>query len=190
MTVGARIKEARKKSGMKQSDLAEKLGVAVITIGQYERDKREPSLNQLKAIAAALNADIVYLISGQTSAEVERGILIQAENEVRSELEKLQFKSKDRPYEERVSLSEALIRMFKLFGGFNSTGHKKAVERVEELTEIPRYRRAETTPQSAQMPQEGAELASQLSAEPQESTDTAPPPEGAESTQKPSEDKK
>lgn len=78
LTVGERIQAARKKAGMKQSDLAKKLGVAVITIGQYERGKRVPNLGQLQAIARVLNADIVYLISGQTSAEVERGILIQA----------------------------------------------------------------------------------------------------------------
>lgn len=166
MEFAQRLKQAMEDKSITAYRLAKELGVHQTTIRNWLDGKGEPHLAQLKRIAKILNADIIYLISGQTSAEVERGILIQAENEVRSELEKLQFKSKDRPYEERVSLSEALIRMFKLFGGFNSTGHKKAVERVEELTEIPRYRRAETTPQPP--------------AEPQESTDTAPPPDGSE----------
>lgn len=166
MEFAQRLKQAMEDKSITAYRLAKELGVHQTTIRNWLDGKGEPHLAQLKRIAKILNADIIYLISGQTSAEVERGILIQAENEVRSELEKLQFKSKDRPYEERVSLSEALIRMFKLFGGFNSTGHKKAVERVEELTEIPRYRRAETTPQPP--------------AEPQGGTDTTPAPEGAE----------
>lgn len=62
MTLGERIQETRKKAGMKQSDLAEKLGVAVITIGQYERGKREPSLNQLLRISEELNVSLPYLV--------------------------------------------------------------------------------------------------------------------------------
>lgn len=54
MTIGERIREARKKAGMKQSDLAEKLGVAVVTIGQYERGQRQPRLEQLQRIADVL----------------------------------------------------------------------------------------------------------------------------------------
>ena len=66
MDVGKRIQEARKKAGMKQSDLAERLGVAVITIGQYERGKRQPRIEQLKSIASALDVDVNWLMNGQT----------------------------------------------------------------------------------------------------------------------------
>lgn len=69
MDVGKRIQEARKKAGMKQSDLAERLGVAVITIGQYERGKRQPRIEQLKSIASALNVDVNWLMNGQTLEE-------------------------------------------------------------------------------------------------------------------------
>lgn len=66
MSIGERIKEARKKAGLKQSELAEKLGVAVITIGQYERGVRQPRLEQFQRIAAALNVDVNWLMNGQT----------------------------------------------------------------------------------------------------------------------------
>lgn len=164
-TIGDRIKATRQEKGLSQEELAHAIGTTKSAISRYEAGKRQPNLESLRHIADVLNADIVYLISGQTTVEVENGILIQAETEVRAELEKLQFKSKDRPYEDRVSLSEALIRLFKLFGGFNSIGHKKAVERVEELTEIPRYR---------------AETAQQLLPAPQEGTDTTQPPDTPE----------
>lgn len=50
----------------------------------------------------------------------------------------------------------------------NDDGQQEAVKRVEELTEIPRYR-TEITPQSPPAPQE--------------SRDTTPPPKGAEGPQ-------
>lgn len=168
MTVGERIQAARKKAGMKQSELAEKLGVAVITIGQYERGKRQPNLEQLRRIAAALDSDVVYLVCGQTTTELQSGILIQAEAEAKVEFEKLQLESQSRSFDERVSISSALIRLFKLFGRFNPIGYQKAVERVEELAEIPKYQRpaapqstpAEDTappPNAPQHPQEDEE---------------------------------
>ena len=64
MTIGEQIRDARKKAGMKQSDLAEKLGVAVVTIGQYERGQRTPRLEQIRAIANALDVDVYDLIDG------------------------------------------------------------------------------------------------------------------------------
>lgn len=62
MTVGERIQEARKSAGMRQTDLAKKIGVAVVTIGQYERGRREPSLDTMQKIANALDVSISDLI--------------------------------------------------------------------------------------------------------------------------------
>ena len=53
--IGERIKEARKRAGMTQEELAEASGVAVITIRQYETYRREPRLAMIEKIAAALN---------------------------------------------------------------------------------------------------------------------------------------
>ena len=69
VTVGERIQAARKNAGMKQSELAEKLGVAVVTIGQYERGKRQPRLEQLEAIAAALGVE-PWELSGHTGIRI------------------------------------------------------------------------------------------------------------------------
>lgn len=52
---GERIKAARLDAGLNQKALAEKAGVATITIQQYERGVREPRLKQLARIAKALN---------------------------------------------------------------------------------------------------------------------------------------
>lgn len=61
-TIGSKIRELRKASKMTQKQLAEKLGLAEITIRQYENNKRKVRLDQLVRIANALNvmlSDIV-----------------------------------------------------------------------------------------------------------------------------------
>ena len=62
MTTGQQIKAARQKAGMTQAQLAEKLGIPYQSIGQWERDARNPKLDTLKRIADALNITVQELI--------------------------------------------------------------------------------------------------------------------------------
>ena len=135
MTIGERIQTARKKAGMKQADLAEALGVAVVTIGQYERDKRQPRLEQFKAIASALDVDVNWLMNGQTMEERKQGM---KDYVARRFKEAQDWKESS----DRGKLNAA-------FDQLNAAGQQKAVERVEELTEIPKYQREK--PQDAPM---------------------------------------
>ena len=140
MTIGERIQTARKKAGMKQADLAEALGVAVVTIGQYERDKRQPRLEQFKAIASALDVDVNWLMNGQTMEERKQGM---PDSVARRFKEAQDWKESS----DRGKLNAA-------FDQLNAAGQQKAVERVEELTEIPKYQREK--PQDAPIaPSEG-----------------------------------
>ena len=52
----------RKKQGLTQEELAQKIGCATITIRQYESGKREPSIIVLGKLANALDVDIFDLI--------------------------------------------------------------------------------------------------------------------------------
>lgn len=117
MTTGQLIKAARKKAGMTQAQLAEKAGVAAITIQQYELGKRQPRLAQLQAIAAALGVPVQDLISDWEAVDKEefKRVFIYGEG------------IKDR-------IDAALDRL-------NDEGQEKAAERVEELTEIPKYQK-------------------------------------------------
>lgn len=58
MTTGEKIKEARKKAGLSQKELGDKLGVSQAMIGQYETGKRKPKLETLDKIAEALSVDV------------------------------------------------------------------------------------------------------------------------------------
>lgn len=236
MTTGQRIKAARKKAGMTQAALAEKLGISYVNISQLEKDQRNPKLETLQRIAAALGTSISNLLPPDNYWEDEDGIghtepqvvehegpLQRAEVVERSatpeELEALLAKlqdgkplllspdklaklkatpkeqvaaalekaeqeeqghivhisapyyrlrgmsperreqlkaEKDRAvrYEHSLGVSHLASdilgqlnapqrRIATALGKLNEEGQEKAAERVEELTEIPRYRRQE-----------------------------------------------
>jgi transcriptional regulator with XRE-family HTH domain len=153
LTTGERIKEARKRAGMTQEDLANKLGIPYQSISQWERGTRKPKYGTLKKLADALDVWVYDLSSPEDTEE--------RINRLNDFFEDGGLSCPEPPPEEYQRITAALDKL-------NRSGRQKAVERVEELTEIPRYR-AETPPQSPPVPQEG--------------TDTTPPPEGAEGPQ-------
>lgn len=57
-----KIKKIREERKLSQDDLAKRLGVTRAVISQYETGKRQPKLDQLKKIAAALNCSYLDLI--------------------------------------------------------------------------------------------------------------------------------
>ena len=62
VTIGQNIKRLRKSAGLTQEQLAAKSGVATVTIRQYEGEKRQPRVEQLRRIADALNAEWTDLV--------------------------------------------------------------------------------------------------------------------------------
>lgn len=68
VTTGERIKEARKKAGMTQKELAEKLGIPYQGVGQWENGLRNPKIETLIKIANALGVTAAYL-DGSNSYE-------------------------------------------------------------------------------------------------------------------------
>lgn len=66
MTLAERIKQAREKSGLTQSELAKKAGVSQGTIANLESGFRKQPRNLL-ALARALNVDVDWLDGGRVS---------------------------------------------------------------------------------------------------------------------------
>ena len=62
MTLGEKIKEARKGSGLSQEQLAEKMSVSRSAIAKWETDKGLPDVENLKVLSALLNVSIDYLL--------------------------------------------------------------------------------------------------------------------------------
>ena len=185
MEFAQRLRHAMEDKSITAYRLAKELGVHQTTIKNWLDGKGEPHLAQLKRIAKILNADIIYLISGQTSAEVERGILIQAEAEAKYYV-KGRFAEAETWKSRKDEIGEDLAKL-------NDDGQIEAVKRVKELTRLDEYRRgAEPSPLSAGIKVYGdgpagsfppAPQPPQPPPVPQEGTDTTPPPEGGEGPQ-------
>jgi transcriptional regulator with XRE-family HTH domain len=58
MFSGKRLKKIREGKGLSQIQLAEKTGLHITTIGNYEIDRREPKATQLKRLADALGVNM------------------------------------------------------------------------------------------------------------------------------------
>ena len=54
-TFGTRLKTLRKKAGLTQEELSEKLNLHEITIRRWETEIRQPRLEEIKTLAKALN---------------------------------------------------------------------------------------------------------------------------------------
>jgi len=179
MGYGQRIKEARKSRGLTQAQLAQRCGMATITIQQYEADKREPRQKQLRFIADALNVSVSYL-EGDESMEV-RAIMDAIKRKDAREFEHLLGLKEGSITDMGTELKEgefilstlarddaestALADILSAAKQLNHTGQTVAVERVRELGKIPEYQR--------QALGEGGES----TPAPQEGTDTTQPPD-------------
>lgn len=62
MTLGEKIKEARKKAGLTQEQFAEKIFVSRQAVTKWESDKGTPDVENLKAISKLLNVSIDFLL--------------------------------------------------------------------------------------------------------------------------------
>ncbi|EFB77476.1 helix-turn-helix domain-containing protein [Subdoligranulum variabile] len=62
MTLGENIQAARKKKGLSQEALAEQVGVSRQALGKWEKDTALPSLDNLQALAAALDVSVDGLL--------------------------------------------------------------------------------------------------------------------------------
>ena len=62
MTLGEKIKKARKEHGLSQEQFAEKLCVSRSAVAKWETDKGTPDIENLKAISSLLNVSIDYLL--------------------------------------------------------------------------------------------------------------------------------
>lgn len=170
-----KIRELRKAAKITQEELAKAIGITHATLSRYESGAIDPPTSQLQAIAAALGVSVGRLLGQETEHVIIPGRLKIVEIDdpesglFRYDIEAADEEALNYGYQilGRAGVSvqthspQALVlaAMEKL----NNDGQQKAVERVEELTEIPRYTAPEP-PQGTLAPPEG--------------TDTTPPPDG------------
>jgi len=64
MTLGEKLQDARKRCGLTQEQLAEKLSVSRSAVAKWESGKGLPDVDNLKSLAGLLNVSVDYLLDG------------------------------------------------------------------------------------------------------------------------------
>jgi transcriptional regulator with XRE-family HTH domain len=133
--IGEAIRNQRKNQGLTLNELGQRMGISGSLVGQYERGVVNPKYETIIRFADALNVE-------------PREILGNAFMDVISpEVERLAH-SVDDTTDIRLYLSGRVVpvtiqeRLIEAFSELNKEGQKVAVERVKELTQIPKYQKA------------------------------------------------
>lgn len=157
MTVGQRIKAIRLKKGLTQQEIGERIGTTASYVGQYENGARLPKLETIQKFANALDVNIAELL--RPAFENDEDFVYMPWFEELSDEDLVSVflnganlsgeangsKVKASKGSTKRSRAEDLLAVFNVL---NDAGKEKAIERVEELAEIPRYqakRAAEAT---------------------------------------------
>ena len=104
MTLGEKIKEARKNAGLTQEQLAQKLVISRQAITKWESDKGLPDIQNLKALAELLNVSVDYLLDDGQSAV--KTVLREKIDLNRYGEKKLNDKRKDKAVREKYPQAE------------------------------------------------------------------------------------
>ena len=126
MTLGQRLKWARKKSGYSNQDVpAEKIGLTGKTLSNYERDYRSPDPETLKKLAELYDVSTDFLV-GKEEKDKPKSKLDQTVNEAIEQLkneETLLFMKDDDIDEETAKLiKQALINGIKYVDAMKKKG--------------------------------------------------------------------
>jgi transcriptional regulator with XRE-family HTH domain len=78
-TLGADLRALRKARGLTLSDLATTLGRSVGWLSQVERDKSDPSISDLRQMAAALDISVSSLFRQDATPAAEQGYIVRAD---------------------------------------------------------------------------------------------------------------
>ena len=148
--VGANIRAVRRQRGLTQEELAQMAGLSTMSIRRYERGERIVTDETVMKIAEALNIEWQKLKGWVIRRYNSDGFEIWGPPDEVTELDQLFADNISRQQGTHAQTNKRInIALDKL----NAEGQQKAVERVEELTEIPRYQKEPETPPQAQQPQ-------------------------------------
>ena len=128
MTIGEQIRAIRKYCELTQKELASLSNIAVVTLQQYESGKRQPRLEQLQKIASVFGGSVEDIF------ELEKPELCF--DPFNTKVSKLFSGDNNSDY-----IKNKEKRIINEFNKLNDMGKKEALKRVEELTEIPKYKK-------------------------------------------------
>lgn len=158
MTVGEKIRHYRKEKNLTQKQLAALCGLSENVVRHYENGYRNPKIETIQKIAAALDVPVTELLDKDFHGTAAKEILEKMHRDLDvarllahksrtgelTEIDKhiidLQLFS-DISGAGNDSDQDGQKELLAYYGMLNQDGKKEAVKRVGELTEIPKYKK-------------------------------------------------
>ena len=141
MNIGDNMRNIRKQKSMTLQQLADILGCSQQNISQYESGKRTPKLKNIQKIADALNVNVNDLLENPLD---DSPIYKAYKNTNSLDLPLAKNFINEKIVSQIGDWEQIDIELLKKFKQLNETGKAIAIERIEELTEIPRYTQKES----------------------------------------------
>ena len=123
MTLGEKIKEARKQCGLSQEQLAEKMAVSRSAVAKWEANNGLPDVDNLKALAQLLNVSIDYLLD---DGEVIDEVVMREPYNLSDYGKDIKKKKKDRVIREKFPDAE----IHTLLGKLKLTKSEKVIDNL------------------------------------------------------------
>lgn len=123
MTLGEKIKEARKQCGLSQEQLAEKMAVSRSAVAKWEANNGLPDVDNLKALAQLLNVSVDYLLD---DGEVIDEVVMREPYNLSDYGKDIKKKKKDRVIREKFPDAE----IHTLLGKLKLTKSEKVIDNL------------------------------------------------------------
>ena len=137
--IAQRIKDARKKAGMTQQELADSSGISFSVISQYENGRRNPKIETLSKIAKAIGIPVYELWSPVDDIISDINTFAdKIKHETVEDMIKEGEKAVNELAEEILDNSDA-ITLFGHFKQLNSEGQHVLIDVAEGLKTIDKY---------------------------------------------------
>ena len=118
MKIGNNLFKARKKSGLSQEDVAEKLGVSRQTVSKWETDETLPDILQAKKMARLYNLTLDELINVDIDVKEIEEVIEKTSDEMQNKIDWTKLWSKKYPilslYQKEVKIQDYAAELNKL----------------------------------------------------------------------------
>ncbi|MCI9083666.1 MAG: helix-turn-helix domain-containing protein [Lachnospiraceae bacterium] len=143
MTIGEEIKRTRKKVGLSQKELGERLNVSQSMIAQYENGKRMPKIETLQKIADALEVELWEMVElNQMDLDTRileiKKMMAQLSPEGLKEFDRLVTESLNENQESSQKEPEEAAKNAPKFVTYDEKGNKIECETAPKFTDISR----------------------------------------------------
>ena len=140
MTLGNSLYKARKRTGLSQEEVAEKLGVSRQTISKWETNETLPDIRQSKQMAQLYHLSLDELIDFDVDVKEIEEMIEHASEEKQKKMDWTKLWGKKYPiltaYQEEVDISQYAPRLREMLGQLERDYHYSSLDAMLVLKDI------------------------------------------------------